>query len=103
MTAYITLAFRESPDLMPMSKTDDGGIVAFVFSNSDDAIAWANQHLPATNHEWITNTHNPESIRAWTRMCAVENGVTEIAVSPDTARPRIMPIAVFQAMVDLLP
>ena len=99
--SYITLAFLNSKNLMPLSRADDGGVVAFVFSNSDAALAFANEHLTQNDEEWMTQTHTPESIREWIHAGVVESGVTHVAVNPSSVPLGVIPIELFRAEVDI--
>ena len=99
MTSYITLASRTSPTLMPLTRDPDRAVTAFVFSNSDDALAFANQHLQHYDDEWITNTHDKISMGAWLKSCIENDNVTQIAINPNSGNPVVVPIDVFLKVV----
>ena len=103
METYTTLASRTSPTLMPLTRDADGSITAFVFPNADAAIAYANSYLQHYNDEWIAETHDRESMLAWLVSCESEDNVTLIAANPDGENPRLMPLALFRAVVGNAP
>ena len=103
MATYITLASRNSPSLMPMTR-DGSTITIFVFSSPDNAIAFGNKFLKHNNDEWITRTHDKNSIDTWLSSAQENDGATHASVDPDhSGRPRVIPIDVLRAVVRMSP
>jgi len=88
---------------MPMTRDGDLSTV-FVFSSPDNAIAFGNKFLNQNNDEWITCTHDKDSIDNWLSSAQENDSATQVSVDPDsTGRPRVIPVGFFRAMLRVLP
>lgn len=102
MTTYITLAARSRDNCIAMTRDAEGNITVFVFSNSDNAVDFANKHLAHNNDKWGTDTHDKHSLDNWLDS-AEKQGATHATVDPDSENPRVIPIAAFRTLLGLSP
>lgn len=88
---------------MPMTKDPDGSLTAFVFTNADNAIEFGNTHLQHNADEWITTTHDNQSLEIWLRNAEQEEGITHVAVDPNSDSPRVLPVSILLSLLNSAP
>ncbi len=64
MNPFTTLALRSDRDITPLSRSGSD-IAGYVFRDADDAIEYANANLSQNADEWVTESHDFNSLMEW--------------------------------------